>query len=353
MNAESKQEEVIVLGCFIMSFKKPTRKSGFTLQELVVTIFMIIVLVFFVRGCTGCRSKNPPIAIKNEALNSSTLSRDAGDYTEDHSVPIADAKNRLDIFIQKREKIEPLLKKSQEDRDELITKLREIGVNSTADLKGNARGQRLAESVQKLETEIAGLQGQITLLDTAIVDARAFIRRVEREAAGISEEEIRKLDEQLRDIEDRTDGTPLPVTPLDIDAALEKAFKVQPSKQKALPSAHQPLAAQLIGKWQVSEGRRKGTIEFTKGGTALLAWSDGLRNALGESERRATLRYSVAGNTLKIEASGDYEYRQKQEMQVEVVSGDEIIFVIQKSAMSFGWLEGRFSRFGVENTISR
>ena len=321
-------------------------KQGMTLVEVIVIICMLVGLVFVVRGCAGCGRENPPLAPKKDALDSPTPSKDAGDITGDHSVPIADAKQRLGIFEQKRAKIVPLLEKAEEDRDELITKLREIGVNSTADLKGNARGQRLAESVRKLETEIVGLQGQMTLLDTAILDARAFIRRVEREAAGISEKEMRKLDEQLKDIEDRTDGTPLPVTPLDIDAALEKAFKVSPSKQTAMPSARQPHAAQLIGKWQVAEGQRKGTIEFTKGGTALLVWSDGLRNALGESERRSTLKYALSDNLLTImdPRYSEEKYLEKFEIEIEVISQDEMIFVITGSTMRFDWLEGRSIR---------
>ena len=52
---------------------------------------------------------------------------------------------------------------------------------------------------------------------------------MEREQAGISEEEMRKLAEQLREVEERTDGvTSTPTTPLDIDAAVEKALKAKP-----------------------------------------------------------------------------------------------------------------------------
>ena len=325
-------------------------KKGFTFIELCVCIVILIGLVFLVRGCAGYMGfggKNPPVVAKTQTLASQTPSRDTGRFTSDQSDPIADAKQKLEAFEQKRTEIEPLLERAEADRDELIAKLREIGVNSTADLKGNARGQRLAESVLERDTEIAGLQGQMTLLDTVILDARAFIRRVEREAAGISEEDMRKLAEQLKDVQDRTDGPRLPVTPLDIDAAVEKAFQVSPSKQKAVPLERQSLSTQLVGKWQISEGREKGTIEFTKGGSALLVWSDGLRNALGESVRRATLTYALSGTSLKITDPRYTErdsYLENFQIEIEVISKDEMIFVITNSTMSFDWLEGRVVR---------
>ncbi|HBJ33575.1 MAG TPA: hypothetical protein DDZ51_02205 [Planctomycetaceae bacterium] len=324
-------------------------KKGFAFIELCVCIVILIGLVFLVRGCVGYMgfgSKNPPVVAKTEALESQAPSKDTGKFTSDQSNSISDAKQKLEAFEQKRTEIEPLLERAEADRDELIAKLREIGVNSTADLKGNARGQRLAESVLERDTEIAGLHSQMTLLDTVILDARAFIRRVEREAAGISEEEMRKLAEQMKDVQDRTDGTRLPVTPLDIDAAVEKAFQVSPSKQKAVPLERQSLSTQLVGKWQMSEGRQ-GTIEFTKGGSALLVWSDGLRNALGESVRRATLTYALSGTSLKIMDPRYTErssYLENFQIEIEVISQDEMIFVITNSTMSFDWLEGRLVR---------
>jgi len=200
------------------------------------------------------------------------------------------------------------------------------------------------KSVQKVSAEIAGLQRQTATLDTAILDAKSVIRRMEREAAGISEDEMRKLAEQLKDVEDRTDGSALPVTPLDVDAAVDKALKGPIADPKARPTTRLTLAAQLVGKWQVAEGKKKGTIEFTKGGTALVVWSDGLRNALGESERRATLKYTLSGSKLKLEEPGNFEYRQKQAITIEVISSDEMIFVVDDEAMSFDWLEGRIKR---------
>lgn len=307
---------------------------------------MLVGVAFLVVWCGGCSREgaqpNVPPPPQLPGLPKDRFNGDPDDATTPASGPLADARRRVQDFERRRAKIEPLLEKALADRDELVVKLREAGVNSPADLKGNLRGQKLAESVQKVIAEIEGLERQVATLDAALLDARAVIRRLEREQAGIPDDEMRKLAEQLRDAEERTDGTPLPVTPLDVDAAVEKALKGSASTPKR--TATRNAVPNLVGKWQVAEGRKKGTIEFTKGGTALLVWSDGLRNALGESERRATLKYSLSGTTLKLEEPGDFEYRQKQEIRVEVVSPDEMIFVVEKRAMSFDWLEGRVRR---------
>jgi hypothetical protein len=298
--------------------------------------------------CAGCGAEAPkpdqrvPPPASGFPKTSSSDDFDAAPNQD--SGPVADAKQRVRSFEQKRARIEPLLEKALVERDELVAKLRDAGVNSPADLKGNLRGQQLAASVQRISAEIEGLERQIATLDAALLDAKAVIRRMDREQAGISEEEMRKLAEQLKDAEERTDGTPLPVTPLDVDAALEKAFKVSRTDATNRPASRQSLVAQLVGKWEVNQGRKRGTVEFTKGGTALLVWSDGLRNALGESERRATLKYKLVGTSLNLEEPGDSECRQKQTVKIEVISSDELIFVVENRAMSFDWLEGRVKR---------
>lgn len=260
--------------------------------------------------------------------------------------PLADAKGTVSKFEKKRLALEPLLEKAFADRDDLVAKLRDAGIKTPADLKNNFRGQQLAGSLQRLSGEIDGLERQIAAIDTAILEAKAVVRRMEREQAGISEDEMRKLAEQLRDAEERTDGAGKLVTPLDVEATLEKALKATPraSGKSKIVTATEGNNKRLVGKWQLAEGKRKGTVEFTKGGTALVVWSDGLRNALGESERRATLKYSLAGKALKLEEPGDGEYRQKCDVQIEIISDDEMIFVNQKNSLSFDWLDGRVKR---------
>jgi len=138
--------------------------------------------------------------------------------------PIADAKRQVQRIEQKLTKLESVLNSALSDRDDLAAKLRSLGVNSPADLKNNVRGMRLAENVVKLASEIDGLEQQLALIDGELLKARSIVRRMEREQASLPEEELRNLATQLREAEERTDGTPLPVTPLDVDAAVEKAL---------------------------------------------------------------------------------------------------------------------------------
>lgn len=147
------------------------------------------------------------------------------------SGPIADAKKQVQKIEAKLAKLEAIQKAALADRDDLAARLRAVGVNSPADLKGNIRGQRLAENLVKLATEIEGLERQLAVIDTELLKAKSIVRRMEQEEAGLSEVEMRSLSQQLREAEERTNGTLLPVTPLDVDAAVEKALKEHTSKE--------------------------------------------------------------------------------------------------------------------------
>lgn len=142
--------------------------------------------------------------------------------------PSNDAQSRIDRFEQKRERLQALLEKATLDQKGVVQKLKNAGVKTPADLKGNPQGQRLAELLQKVTMEIDGLERQITTLDAAILDAKAIARRLERDKVGISEDEMEKLGLQLRELEERTDGVSArPTTPLDIEAAFQRAMKKQ------------------------------------------------------------------------------------------------------------------------------
>ena len=148
--------------------------------------------------------------------------------------PIADAKRQVKKIEQKVVKTESLLEATQIDRDEMVTKLRALGVNSTADLIGNLRGQRLAESIAKIGGEIEGLEKQLAFLDTELLKAKSIVRRMEREQAGLSPDEMRNLAQQLLETEERTVGIgSTPTTPLDVDVAVEKALKAKPRPKKS------------------------------------------------------------------------------------------------------------------------
>jgi len=150
--------------------------------------------------------------------------------------PIADAKRQVQKIEQKLAKTESILKSALTDRDEYAAKLRSLGVNTPADLKGNIRGQRLAESLVKLANEIDGLERHLAAIGTELLKAKSLVRRMEQEQAGLSEAEMRSLSQQLYEAEERINGTPLPTTPLDVDAAVEKALKALPKSTTPIKS---------------------------------------------------------------------------------------------------------------------
>jgi hypothetical protein len=141
------------------------------------------------------------------------------------SGPIADAKRQVQSIATKLTKLEAIQKAAFADRDELVARLRALGVNSVADLKGNIRGQRIAENLAKLATEIEGRDRQLAVIDTELLKAKSIVRRMEQEQAGLSEAEMLSLALQLKEVTDRTDGPSLPLTPIDVDSAVEKALK--------------------------------------------------------------------------------------------------------------------------------
>jgi len=138
--------------------------------------------------------------------------------------PIAEAQRQVEMIEQKVAKLESVLQTTLADRDELASKLRSVGVNSPTDLKINVRGRRLAEDAVTLAKEIEELELQLADIDSELLKAKSIVRRMEREQAELTAQEMESLALQLRQAEERTDATPLPVTPLDVDAAVEKAL---------------------------------------------------------------------------------------------------------------------------------
>lgn len=149
--------------------------------------------------------------------------------------PIAEAKSQVRKIELKLAKVEAILESALKDRDELASKLRLYGVKAPADLKNNIRGKGVADNLVKIAGEIEGLERQLVLLDTELLNAKTIVRRMEREQAGLSEEEMRNLAQQLREVEERTDGIrATPANAIDIDDAVEKALKAEgrPKKNK-------------------------------------------------------------------------------------------------------------------------
>ena len=92
-------------------------------------------------------------------------------------------------------------------RDPLQERLAEYGMRD-----------EMPKSLEELEQQLAGI-------DSELLKAKSIVRRMVREQAELTQQEMESLALQLRQAEERTDGRPLPVTAIDVDAAVDKALK--------------------------------------------------------------------------------------------------------------------------------
>jgi hypothetical protein len=264
------------------------------------------------------------------------------------SGPLADAKERVAKFEKKRASLGPLFEKALMDRDDLVAKLRDAGIKSVSDLKGNVQGQQLAKSLQLISGEIEGLESQMAALDSAILKAKAIARQLELKQAGIGEEEMQKLAEQLRDAEEVTGKAGnQPLTPFDIESALAKALATPPmpkGKAKAgevdSKSSAKATSLKLVGRWQQLGGSPafiKPTLSFTENGT--ITW--GQENRPDEWVGK----FTFDGKVLTITRN-----QSKVEYDVDLTATDEMLLGDKRGDPlgGFSVLEGRWKRLATE-----
>lgn len=225
---------------------------------------------------------------------------------------------------ERRERLVPLLEKAEDEKADLLAKLREAGVTKASDLKNNPVAQRYAATLQKVSHDIAGIQAEIGRLDEAITHAKALKRRAEQERVRITDEELAAL------TVGSSQNLPLTATdPANLDALLAKELSGTPSPPSTRKS--------LVGKWQIEKGEVDGTVEFTAGGTVLFTWfHTGLKKDWVQ-----TGKYTLTRSTLKITEAGDYGSESQRE--IEFLSNDELL-VAKQTGLGFTWLFGRLKR---------
>jgi hypothetical protein len=237
---------------------------------------------------------------------------------------LTEADQQIAKLENRRETLIPLLDKAEDEKAELVKKLREAGVAKLSDLKNNPTAKRYAVALQKISHDIAGIQAEIGRLDEAITHAKALKRRAEQEKVRITDEELAVLTVGS--------GQDLPLTasdPANLDALLAKELSESPSPTASRKS--------LVGKWKIEQGEVDGTVEFSAGGTVIFTWFHvGLKK-----DWVHTGKYSVSRSTLKITEAGDYG--SQSEREIEFLSNDELL-VAKQSGLGFTWLFGRLKR---------
>ncbi len=314
------------------------------MEKLVVIVLLLVGGVWFSKGCSSTSNRpvagSSPVAAVRQPTTASATSNV-------NQAKVAEINQKIAKLNSGRAASQALLDKATFEKEALAEKLRAMGVKSSADLQRVSGAKQYAEALQRTAAEVEKYERDVARFDQLIAHANGLMRRLERAEAmaGVDlDEELAGVSEQTMNLDEAFDGTSSTekLDPIQSADLLDRELQRKPVKRSSTRSGD--IGHLLVGKWKTATGKKHGIIEFTKGGAALVCWQDGLRNALGESDRRATLKYVVAGNTLKLEESGDFKYRQMQDMQIEVISDDEIIFVVQKRAMSYDWLEGRVQR---------
>lgn len=305
---------------------------GFSHQKRQV-VGAVALLMFGLFACSGCWTKTPNV--EQAATNGPAIPPppqfgppEPPAFGFSPSPATDSAPTEIDPQVAKleerRERLVPLLEKAEDEKADLVAKLREAGVTKSSDLKNNPVAQRYAAALQKVSHDIAGIQAEIGRLDEAVTHAKALKRRADQEKVRITDEELAALTVGS--------GQDLPLTatdPANLDALLAKELTGTPSPPSSRKS--------LVGKWKIEKGEVDGTVEFTAGGTVLFTWfHTGLKKDWVQ-----TGKYTLTRSTLKITEAGDYG--SESQRQIEFLSNDELL-VAKQSGLGFTWLFGRLKR---------
>ena len=179
---------------------------------------------------------------------------------------LTDADPKITKLENRRETLIPLLEKAEDEKAELVAKLRDAGVAKSSDLKNNPTAQRYAVALQKVSHDIKTIQDEIGRLDEAITHAKALSRRAEQDKVRITDEELAAL------TVDSGNDSPLTASdPANLDALLAKELAGSEVGQ-ASPRTRSLRSSKLVGTWELLKlgyGGEKIHFEFTASGSVI------------------------------------------------------------------------------------
>ncbi len=143
---------------------------------------------------------------------------------------------RIDRWEAEQEQLSVALLRLTEDKALVVLRLRELGVESTADLAATPQARPLAEELVELEEQTRALENRRAQRETALERIRSGRRRIERREAlaDFHEDEIVALWQTAAEVENElTTAEPQPPVELKIEQVLEEALKEEaaPSEQ--------------------------------------------------------------------------------------------------------------------------
>lgn len=200
-------------------------------------------------------------------------------------MPEPTAEYKITQLEYRRDKLMPLLEKAEDEKADLIAKLKDAGVAKASDLKNIPIARHYAVSLAKVSQEIELLQDKIGRLEEAISSANSIIRQAEQNKVQISDEDLAKLT-----VVSGENSTPATLDPANLDALLAKELNGANSSTKHRvsigtnnsvkgPKITEPSTSHLIsgpaklyGNWEILKngyGGKKVYLEFTKQGSVI------------------------------------------------------------------------------------
>lgn len=208
----------------------------------------------------GCDDSSPaPLPVSTVPSSSASQQRNDGS--------LAEAQTKLARLEARRAEIQRLVDRTSNERDRLVAHLHELGVKSSADLKGNPQAVSYAESLQRTALELQSLQRDAARFDMAIHHTNELIRRLERSSAleGF-DDDLATLAEQVMEL-DESLGDAAPLDPIQEAAILDQELQRQ-----AASTTGGVGTPGIVGNWEHKHPTDGHTysLEFTAGSTVIL-----------------------------------------------------------------------------------
>ncbi len=177
------------------------------------------------------KSNVPLTLTKPDAQELLARVRSQGSAVSDRNPEQEKLELKLKVLDRKIATVEEDLAGLRAKKREIIENLKRTGVNSAADLKGNAEGQKYANRLQEVVQELEVMQRKHKDLVESADQGKWVLDRLERQIklkqAGISEDELAEASVMIAKIDDKLKGSTdsaVP-SPLKLEAVLEKELK--------------------------------------------------------------------------------------------------------------------------------
>ena len=121
--------------------------------------------------------------------------------------PLDSWKGKIRDWQSRQGATQRILAKLEQDKQELVAKLRQVGIRSSADLKGKPTAIVHADELHEVAKQIAATKRKLEEREEDIIRMESAVRRLERlrllKEVGESEEEAAELARTIADLDDK------------------------------------------------------------------------------------------------------------------------------------------------------